>query len=140
MAAIRTAPRGLWIEHILPQKWETNWPLPPDADDRDRDKRERFLKTLGNLTLTTSQLDISLSNRSWQDKRKTLEKHNNLYLNKDVLGRHWDQWNEAAIEERGQCLAEIICNKVWPDEAELREKFGLGGQHRVGVVGSDRGT
>lgn len=124
MAAMRTAPRGLWIEHILPQKWEANWPLPPDADDRERDRREQILKTLGNLTLTTSHLDISLSNRSWQDKREILKEHNNLYLNKDVLDHHWEQWNETAIEKRGQCLAEIIC-KVWPDEAELREKCGL---------------
>lgn len=122
MAAYPHAPRRLWIEHIMPQKWQTHWPLPLDAPEEDHRKRDHALTTLGNLTLTTSALDISLSNSRWEKKRESLKKHDNLLLNKDLLDRVSDRWDEGTIEKRGMYLAEIIC-KVWPSAEEFRTEL-----------------
>jgi hypothetical protein len=55
---------ALWIEHLLPQSWrsESAWALPEGLADPTRAvlERDHKLHTLGNLTLTTSKLDINL--------------------------------------------------------------------------------
>ena len=124
MAGHQRAPRYLWIEHIMPQKWQTHWPLSEGASEEDYRKRDHALTTLGNLTLTTSELDISLAHSRWDKKRGSLRRYDNLFLNRDLLKQYRDCWDEATIEERGQSLAEVICN-VWPNAENLRARFGL---------------
>ena len=59
----------LTIEHIMPQKWETRWPLPEETrNQEDVDIRNERVKYLGNLTLTTNKLNTSLSNAPWDEK------------------------------------------------------------------------
>ena len=79
-------PEGLTLEHVLPRSWEEHWPLDESVED-PRDWREEHLHRLGNLTLTTGELNSSLSNSSWSlphaanDKRRALAKHSVLLLN-----------------------------------------------------------
>lgn len=117
-------PRNLWIEHIMPQSWQKHWRLPENATERDYDRRNHALTTLGNLTLTTAGLGISIGRREWEHKREELKKHTTLLLTRQLLERYWDRWDESTIEERGQSLAEVIC-KVWPGAESLRAEFGL---------------
>lgn len=124
MAAHPKAPRNLWIEHLMPIKWQRHWPLADEADERDHADREHAITTLGNLTLTTAALDIHLKNREWEKKRVELEKHDNLFLNKWLLREYYEQWNEEAIEERGEFIADAICD-IWPSAERLRREFGL---------------
>lgn len=124
MAAYPKAPRNLWIEHLMPIKWQQYWPLADEADERDHADREHAITTLGNLTLTTAALDIHLKNREWEKKRVELEKHDNLFLNKWLLREYYEQWNEETIEERGEFIANAICD-IWPSADRLRRDFGL---------------
>ena len=103
----------LSIEHVMPQKWWANWPLDPSAADREEAERERsrHLHTIGNLTLTTSRLNASLSNASWQSKRQTLDNHSILFLNKELV-RH-EAWDEQAIAARSEHLAGVFA-RAWP--------------------------
>jgi len=54
--------RSLTIEHIMPQLWESRWPLPAvegesgEAYAQRKQQRDRLIHTLGNLTLLTSSL------------------------------------------------------------------------------------
>ena len=98
------------IEHILPQnenlstKWQNE--LGPDW----KRVRETWLHTLGNLTLTGYNPEYS--DRPFADKRdmKGGFRESPLNLNKEL--RTLDAWNEAAIKERAQRLAQLA-TEVW---------------------------
>ena len=120
LAGHPAAPRGLWIEHIMPQGWSTHWPLPDDAGENAVVARDRAITTLGNLTLTNSKLDIHLSNLPWPKKREILRKHDNLFLNKHLLdSAPKDIWDEEAILKRGERLANII-TQIWPNSGSFK--------------------
>lgn len=107
------APAGLSIEHVMPQKWETNWPLPASSEALDAAWRHRnnAKHTIGNLTLTKKRLNASLSNASWQSKRQTLDAHSVLFLNKELV-RH-EAWDEQTIAARSEHLASVFA-RAWP--------------------------
>ena len=117
------------IEHIMPQTWAANWPLPDGSTAPTESSlaalinynvtpevreqiatRERLVDSLGNLTLVTSSLNPSLGHESFPDKKSKLSK-SLLVLNREITGL--DDWDEAAIESRGLELARLT-TKVWP--------------------------
>lgn len=103
----------LQIEHIMPQGWrENDWPLPSD-DVEARERRERLIHTIGNLTLVTGPHNSSLSNDGWGKKRRSLGDHSVLFLNRRLVNEGPQVWNEDAIEERSKWLYEAAV-KVWP--------------------------
>ena len=102
--------KGLTIEHIMPQQWETNWRLPQSASIEEVERRRERVHYLGNMTLVTQKLNSTMSNASWQDKKGTLGRHATLLLNRDPLER--SEWNEEAIERRGESLAASIID-IW---------------------------
>lgn len=110
-------PRNLTVEHLLPQGWnEDGWPLPPHtASDRENvlELRRARIGLIGNLTLATKQLNTSMSNRSWKDKRAVLAQFSTLLINKEVLEQAPDNWNEDAIDQRSDQLAQAI-TQLWP--------------------------
>ena len=110
----------LTVEHIMPKRWEKNWPITTDASDEVEAERIRneAIETIGNLTLTTDKLNSSLSNGQWVVKRKALENHSTLFLNKTLLYNATDVWDEAAIAKRSSDLAKII-TQIWPSADEF---------------------
>ncbi|MGJ8546657.1 MAG: GmrSD restriction endonuclease domain-containing protein [Sulfitobacter sp.] len=98
------------IEHILPQdpnlsaKWRSE--LGPEAEQ----VQERWLHTLGNLTLTGYNSEYS--NRAFCEKRDMKDgfKHSPLRVN-EGLGAT-EAWNEEAIQARAAKLAKEAA-KVW---------------------------
>jgi hypothetical protein len=111
-------PDNLTIEHILPQSWEQHWPLDTAVED-PQGWRELHIHRLGNLTLTTGQLNSSLSNSIWSDperpsdKRRDLGKHSLLRLNARLAEEFPDHFTEHDIDTRGRLLAEEIIG-LWP--------------------------
>ena len=103
--------RNLTIEHVMPREWQANWPLPSSAPPEAGERREDRIHSLGNLTLTTDRLNSSLSNGPWDEKRGTLRNHSTLLLNRDLLNIPGD-WNEEAIEERGNRLVDKVLD-IW---------------------------
>lgn len=121
-------PSGLQIEHVLPQKWATYWPLkektipanvvdyPHLAKDEleevaeDVRARNARLQTLGNLTLLNKYLNPAASNGSFETK---LVEYKNSVLR---LNRYFDgqtKWDEETINHRGKVLGELLC-RIWP--------------------------
>lgn len=102
------------LEHLMPQKWWQNWPLPEGGSQEDRNK---LVKTLGNCTMITQSLNSAISNDQWSVK---LEGKNNrgglkayasgLLTLDDVLTQ--EEWNEGKIMERSKKLGEIACG-IW---------------------------
>jgi hypothetical protein len=106
---------ALSIEHVMPQDWSTNWPLPPLGQgveaDQARWRRNEIIQTFGNLTLLTQQLNSAVSNGPYSKKRPEIAEQSELRLNT------WFQthlaWSEEAILERGRHLLDIA-KQVWP--------------------------
>ena len=114
-AGNQTVPRNLTIEHIMPQRWRTNWPLDGNVEDpvTAAEDRDRIIHSIGNLTLVNNRLNASLSNAPWGQKRTEFAKHDNLFLNKTLLEKAPEVWDEAAIAERAKRLCQVAA-KVWP--------------------------
>lgn len=100
----------LTIEHLMPQKWETNWPL--SDDDRHplekEQERNNRIHTLGNLTLVNKRLNANLSNANWKEKRVAILENSYMALNSKLP----EVWNEQKIDERGEDMAEMA-TKIW---------------------------
>lgn len=109
-------PTGLTIEHVMPQTWKSNWPVPKEylGGPLEADFvaiREMLLHSLGNLTLINGSFNASLQNGSWDKKRPELMKFSRLNLTRYFADI--EVWDEAAIETRGRLLlAELI--ELWP--------------------------
>ncbi|MCC2962958.1 DUF262 domain-containing HNH endonuclease family protein [Massilia sp. IC2-278] len=119
-------PPDLTIEHVMPQAWAAHWPLGKDdvldpvtgapdpiREQKARQRRERLINTLGNLSLITGSLNPSLSNAAWADKRRELLKFSRLNLTRYFHEAEADDWNEAAIERRTAYLSEQVI-QIWP--------------------------
>lgn len=97
------------VEHIMPKKWEENW-FEPDFDELDKYERNQKLLTLGNLTLTTKNLNSKLRNQAWKDKKKTLKDYSSLKITTDFLNKKY--WNEKSIRQRANLLSEKAI-QIW---------------------------
>ncbi len=116
-----SSPRGLTIEHIMPQHWRQHWTLRDEIEDKTAAglDRDRVLHSVGNLTLVNQKLNSALSNAPWDEKQQTLKEHTTLFLNKDFLAEPPAEWDEMTIGRRGERLFERVV-RVWPPPAGLR--------------------
>lgn len=109
----RVARATMAIEHVMPRKWQTHWPLPPS---RTAPERESLLDTLGNLTLLTGRLNSKVSNGPWtgpDGKRQAFEAHDVLILNRRLLDQAVDGWSDEDISLRSERLIDEVL-QVWP--------------------------
>lgn len=117
------AARGKYvIEHVMPRKWATHWPI---ADEHDSAERDRLVHQIGNLTLLTGKLNSKVSNGPWlgdAGKRTGLEAHDVLLLNRELLRSAGDGWSDELIRRRTRALTEIIL-QIWPVPAGHRSGF-----------------
>lgn len=117
---------ALSIEHIMPQGWRENWPVPgfdhledgeldPDRLAREME-RDGAINTLGNLTLLTSSLNSSVSNGPYSVKMPAVRSHSSLAVNRDLS--ECDHWDESEIAGRATSLFGHAA-RIWqePDEA-----------------------
>lgn len=110
-----TLPPQLSIEHVLPQSWQTNYPFAADQDTpENREKRERLLHSIGNLTLVTAPLNSSLQNDVFTNKRPAITQNSLLSLNAYFQDtQNVPEWNEDAIVKRAELLFNTA-KVLWP--------------------------
>jgi len=104
----------LSIEHVMPQTLTPAW-REQLGEDAERD-HQQLLHTLGNLTLTG--YNSELSNSSLAVKQK-LYAESNVSLNADLAKAQ--AWNAAAIRERGRRLAQRVLDR-YPSFAPDRDE------------------
>ena len=104
------------LEHLMPQSWEQNWPMPEGLSDIEKlefkEKRNIAICTMGNLAIITQKLNSGVSNSNWKKKLANGLKEQGegiLTLKKAVCLNKWD---EKAISERAEWLADKA-NEVW---------------------------
>lgn len=112
-AETQEVPHNLQIEHIMPQAWRANWALPEDDNREAALERDRVIHTIGNLTLVNGRLNTALSNGPWDCKRKALDDHSVLFLNRRLVKKAPQIWDEAAIEKRAKWLFKRAV-EIWP--------------------------
>lgn len=104
------------LEHLMPQKWEENWPIPKDLNESEvfefKSNRNRTISTLGNLAIITQGLNSTASNNTWKKKLDggLKNKAGDLITMKDVVKKK--QWDESTIAFRAEWLAEKA-NEIW---------------------------
>lgn len=109
------------IEHIMPQTLNPEWQR--DLGENFKAIHEKYLHTIGNLTLTG--YNSKYSNNSFQEK-KYMEngfKQSPLRLNQSLKG--FESFGEKEIEERANDLADWAL-KIWTYpklDAETLEKY-----------------
>ena len=95
-----------------------------ELGDEAREHHARLLHTLGNLTLTG--YNPQLSNLPYLDKKKVY-KHSHFELNKSF--DNVDRWTPAAIEDRARAIAKMAL-KIWSD---VERDAVAGKDHVVGL-------
>ena len=122
---ISSIDRGLNIEHLMPQDWAKHWPLGDEHSEEDQLRRATAIHQLGNLTLLTTKLNPSVSNREWTHKRKEIQRHSllrlttgSIFSRPDEVSEYDDElwsyfWDEDRIRVRSQHLAAIAI-VAWP--------------------------
>lgn len=95
------------IEHVMPQTLTPEWVQ--ELGDTAQEDWARLLHTIGNLTLTGYNPD--LSNHPYADKRALL-KQSHFEMNRYF--DHVDHWTPEAIEERGRALGQRALT-IWTD-------------------------
>ena len=107
-------PSTIQIEHIMPRKWETHWPLFDSIDQvLAESNRNAWINTLGNLTLLNGPLNASIRDAQWSIKRSAIQCHDNLFLNRRLLEEAGDEWTEVGIQRRGEWMYSKIL-EIWP--------------------------
>ncbi|WP_439937088.1 GmrSD restriction endonuclease domain-containing protein [Nocardia sp. N13] len=104
------------IEHILPQQWQTHWPV---DDVASRLTRDNHVHVLGNLTLLTRGLNSKVSNGPWlgeTGKRAYIAQHDVMLMNNDVRAVSADGWDEQKIDERTEHMTRAIL-EIWSTPA-----------------------
>jgi len=97
---------NLSIEHVMPQTLSQWWR--DHLEDDHETTHELLLHTLGNLTLTAYNPD--LSNKDFLSKKKILSQ-SHLEMNKYFQNK--ETWNREDIEQRAEDLSAIVLN-IWP--------------------------
>ncbi|RGA02443.1 DUF262 domain-containing protein [Microbispora triticiradicis] len=111
----------LQIEHVMPQSWQSHWPL-PDGDPylSAAQERDQLVHRMGNLTLVTSDFNQGVSNQAWEVKKNELATHAKLQISAQFAGIQ--TWDAIAIEKRARSLATVSAF-VWPSADQLLQKL-----------------
>lgn len=109
---------NLTIEHIMPQNKNLSMAWQKMIGDDWKAIRDRYIHTLGNLTLTA--YNSELGDRPFHEKQELLEKANThvTTLYNDVKCR--TEWTAEAIEARAQRLTNLIL-KLFPVEEPVHK-------------------
>lgn len=110
------------IEHILPQNENLSEEWKKELGDNWENVRDKYLHTLGNLTLTG--YNSELSDRPFSDKKIIHGGFNSspLFLNESVRG--YNKWNEASILERAEALSKRAC-EIWKFPTLSEERLAI---------------
>jgi uncharacterized protein with ParB-like and HNH nuclease domain len=103
------------LEHVMPKKWENNWP--PVLNENERLLRNRKLLTLGNLTIITASLNSSIRDSAWNIKKtgKASKKGLNYYAGGlETFSQYLSNqtWDEQSIGDRAAFLSNLAIS-IW---------------------------
>lgn len=98
------------IEHVMPQNENLSVQWQMMLGDDWKEIQANYLHTIGNLTLTG--YNSELSDRPYGDKKKMVGGFNDSPLRLNSFMKNEDVWNESNINKRGKELA-AKAKEVW---------------------------
>lgn len=98
------------VEHIMPQNTNLNESWKNDLGKNYKDIQKQYIHTIGNLTLTA--YNSEMSDKSFEDKLNMTGgfKESALRLNSYIVKQ--DKWNKDTIEERANKLCKLS-EEIW---------------------------
>ena len=97
----------LQIEHIMPQTLTDEWR--EDLGEWWREIHDKYVHTIGNLTLTAHIANAGMSNMPFLEKQNTYQK-SELKLTRSLAG--YKVWGEDEIVKRASRMTEMAAN-LW---------------------------
>lgn len=110
------------IEHVMPEQWKENWPLPNaeesghEAQAQNAERaidRDQCLQSIGNLTLLTKKFNSELQNKAFPEKQPLISEHSRLKITRKISDAKTKVWDVSQIREREENLAKLFC-EIWP--------------------------
>jgi len=111
-AGMRVPRDSFWIEHVMPQRWETFWDPPTKGTVEDR---ARAIHTFGNLTILSAKLNGRISNGPWlgeTGKKAALRANDLLLLNRDLDSYCSTAWTDESIALRTSAVIDKLLS-IW---------------------------
>ena len=99
------------IEHVMPQNPELSPEWQQELGSEWKTVQERWLHTIGNLTLTG--YNSELSDRPFSEKLTMKGGFRDSPLRLNQYLARLDHWNEQEIQRRAELLADLAL-KIWP--------------------------
>jgi uncharacterized protein with ParB-like and HNH nuclease domain/predicted transport protein len=99
------------IEHVMPQNPDLSPEWQQELGPDWKTLQERYLHTIGNLTLTG--YNSELSDKPFQEKREMKGGFRDSHLRLNHYLAQLDTWNEEEIQARAELLADWAL-EVWP--------------------------
>lgn len=100
----------LTVEHILPQTEYANldscW-----TDTFDLGEYEKYVHTLGNLTLVTQEKNSQLGNRCFDTKKEIYQ--TDSFIGTKEIDSNYSDWGAADIEHHADSLMQNYILKIW---------------------------
>lgn len=109
------------LEHVMPQNPGLNPVWQDELGDDWKGVQERRLHTLGNLTLTG--YNPELSDRSFTEKKTMKGGFDESPVRLSRALREAKVWNEVAIIARTRELGRTVC-AIWPRPVQVAEQVG----------------
>ncbi len=114
---------ALTIEHVMPQTLRDEWKA--ELGETWEDDHEQLLHTLGNLTLTS--YNAELTNNPFAEKKKLLA---SSHIELNTYFTDVERWTVEAIERRAVALAERAL-ATWPYFGPVQESDTAAGRDMV---------
>ncbi len=114
-----TFAKSVSVEHIMPQTLSEEWIATLGSDYEDI--HNRYLNTLGNLSLSSQKKNSVMSNNSFIEKRDILLKTDDskfVVLNKD-FDPGQVSFGKEEIEKRGERLSSIVSSKFKLEKPDI---------------------
>ncbi len=89
--------KDISIEHIYPENFNKNWPK-IEID---------YIQNIGNLVLLDRDINSSIGNKSYSDKKSIIMKKSTLITTKEVFEKH-ENWTKEEIKNRRNELIKIL--------------------------------
>ncbi len=114
-----TFAKSVSVEHIMPQTLTEEWIATLGSDYEDI--HNKYLNTLGNLSLSSQKKNSVMSNNSFIEKRDILLKTDDskfVVLNKD-FDPEQVSFGKEEIEKRGERLSSIVSSKFRLEKPDI---------------------
>lgn len=108
------------VEHLVPQTptkwWDDNF----GGKDKSIFAYEKYLNSIGNLTIMSQGGNSVNSNKPWSEKLKQISECQFL-ITSDISKKYLTEWKENQIEERNDEIAKLACKVVTPPLPRTRQ-------------------